>query len=337
MNLHTIGNRYRRITMIVFLFILAAILVVIGVMVTSKRKTDYVETQATIVELKETGTDEDNMTYDVFVDYTVNGVKYEHVQVDSYSSGYAVGKQITVLYDPSNPAVIVGKTSEFVIILLFAGAAVCAVGGVALIVHTVKSLRKTKNLGANPDITAAGREIGEPEKLFFALDPENHVKFRFYLEDADRHLLYEGKMTKLNPVGANTYVFTDHVRHTETEHKVGHVNAAEGQNVTISQGFTFDGVEVTEYLDANKITVRYGKGEGISIGYEIFFGGQLIARAHTASRYMHEDEKEAHPVASRFKLNQYCYEIEGQRDYVDAIFLALFKEALAPRLESMMG
>lgn len=336
MELHTLGNRYRRIMITLILGVMTVLLLVVGIVMLSNKKDNYIETTATISEISEVGTGED-LTYEVFVDYTVDGHRYEHVQLNTYEGSYKVGKEITILYDPANPSVIEGKTSGVIIILLFAGAAVCAVIAVVNIVNTIRSIKKKKEIGSAPVISESGRTIGEPTKMFFAWDTKTHVKLRFYLEDSNRALLYEGKMTKMNPVGANTYVFTDHKRQTETEHKVGHVNSAGSEYTTVSEGFTFDGVEMTEYLDANKIHIQYGKGQGVSISYDIYMGDKLIARAQTTSRYMHEDEQEAHPVASKFQLNQYFYSIEGQRDYADVIFLALFKEALSPRLSSMMG
>ncbi|MCR5456668.1 MAG: DUF3592 domain-containing protein [Clostridiales bacterium] len=336
MELHTLGNRYRRIMITLITAVMAVLLVVVGVLMMSNKKDNYVETTATISEIKYIAPDEE-LAHEVYVDYTIDGHRYEHVQLNIFEFSYSVGKEITILYDPANPSVIKGKKSVDIVILLFAGAAVCAVIAVVNIVNMIRSIKKKKEIGSAPVITESGRTIGEPTKMFFAWDTKTHVKLRFYLEDENRALLYEGKMTKMNPVGANTYVFTDHVRQTETEHKVGHVSSAGSEYTTVSEGFTFDGVEMTEYLDANKIHIQYGKGQGVSISYDIYLGDNLTARAQTTSRYMHEDEQEAHPVASKFQLNQYFYSIEGQRDYADVIFLALFKEALSPRLSSMMG
>ena len=322
--------------MILFFAFMAAALIVIGIVVSSRSKKGYVETTATIVELVEYSAGED-VTYEVFVNYTVDGVLYEHVELNSYSGSLQEGKEITILYDPSNPSKIVGKSSSWLPILLFAGGALFAAIAVVVIVNTVRSIKKAKAIAEKPTIEDTGRTMGEPEKLFFAWDTSTHVKLRFYLEDANKVLLYEGKMTKFNVIGAYTYLFRDILRHKEEEHKVGHENSAGSENTTVSSGFTFDGVEMTEYLDANRITVNYGVGSGVSMAYDIFFNGKKIAHAETTSRYMHEDEAAAHPIASKFRLNQYFYEVEGQREYADIIFLALFKEAQTPRLSSLMG
>lgn len=337
MKLHTLGNNYRRIAILVFLIVMAAILLVVGIIVGKCNKKDYAETTATIVEIIQNGADED-MTYEVYVDYTVDGTPYNHVKINTYESSYKVGKTITILYNPANPAQIVGKTASWLPIVLFIGAGVFAALFVVMIVLTIRAKGKTKELKANPTLEQeTDRTIGEPQKLYFAWDTKTPVKQRFYLEDEGRNLLYEGKMTKFNPVGAHTYLFTDHLRHTETEHKVGHVNSAGGEYTTVSQGFTFDDIEMTEYLDANHISVHYGVGQGVSMAFDIYMGDKLIAQAQSSSRYMHEDEQEAHPTASKFRLNQFFYTIDGQPSYADVIFLVLFKEATSPRMSSLLG
>ena len=57
------------------------------------------------------------------------------------------------------------------------------------------------------------------QKLYFSLDQNTHVKLRFYIEDENRNLLYEGKMVKHNLIGPHTYLFIDHVNHKEELHK----------------------------------------------------------------------------------------------------------------------
>ena len=51
MNLSSIGSGYRRVVFIGFLFVMATLLVVIGVVVTNNSKKEYKEAQATITEI----------------------------------------------------------------------------------------------------------------------------------------------------------------------------------------------------------------------------------------------------------------------------------------------
>lgn len=333
MKLNSIGNHYRRLLFPIVFFVIAAILLVAGIFVTLNAKKGYAETTATItnIEHEQLG---DSDYYHVFVDYTVGGHAYTNVEINSYDSSYQVGKQITILYNPNNPSEIVGKNPSWLNIVLFVASGVLFVAFALCIVFAIRRGKLTKATKENPTIEE--RPIGEPQKLYFGLDTHTHVKLRFYIEDENRNLLYEGKMTKYSPLAPYTYVFTDHVNHTETEHKVGHVSNAGTESLTLSQGFTFDGVEMTEYLAANHISMRYGVGSGVSYAVDVYHNDKLIANARSSSPYLHEDEQEAHSIASKFRLNNFFFQIEGQPNYVDVIFLALFKEAQSPRPASLL-
>ncbi len=337
MRLSTIGNNYRRVTLTLVLFAVAAIMIAIGVFISMDALKGYNETTATITNIVETGSGDD-VTHQVYVNYTVDGVEYTNKEIDAYDSSYAVGKQITILYDPNDPGTIIGKQPLWLFILLFGGGALCLAGGVASIVFALRSMKKARQLSKEPDINDAGREIKEVRKMYFALDRNTHVKLRFTIENEDRQLLYEGKMIKHSLFGPHTYLFSDYVRNQEKEHKVGHVNSAETDSFTVSAGFKFDGVEMTEYLDANRIEVKYGVGtKGVAMACDIFYKGNFIAHAESSSPYVHEEDAAEHKVASAFRLNSYFFQIEGQEDYVDVIFLSLFREAISPRLSSLMG
>ena len=338
MKLNQVGNAYRRILWPIILFVIAIICGFGAFLLFKNANKGYLKTEATIVEIKVTPSlnPEEPDEYQTFVDYEVDGVQYTHIDIKTYESSYKVGKVITILYNPNNPAEAIGKLSTFIPILLVSLSGAALVGGVVSIVFIVKSSKKKKALFEKPLITSEGREIGEMQKLYFSLDMKTHVKLRFYIEDEYKNLLYEGKMEKFNLVGAHTYVFTDNINHHEEEHKVGHVNDAQSGDITVSQGFTFDGVEMTEYLDANKISIEYGTEQG-GISYNIYHEGQLVATAVSSSKYVHEEDAKNHPLISKFRLTNYFFQIKGQRSYIDVIFLVLFKEALSPRLSSLMG
>ena len=341
MKLNVIGNRYRQFVFVAILLFATVILTIISVVMTVNANKGYAETTATIAEIVPLDVDgadaEEGIQYIVYVDYVVDGVSYTHKEINSYDSSYAVGKEIVIMYDPADPETIVAKNPVWLIILLYAGAGLCFAGTIAAIVYNVRVVKKAQSIKKNPAIMAKDRKLGEAKKMYFSWDTKTHVKLRYIIEDEKRNLLYEGKMTKHSLVGAHTYLFTDYVNNKEEEHKVGHVNEAESGSWTVSRGFTFDGVEMTEYLDANRIKIRYGAGQkGIAISFDIFYEDKLIAKAETSSRYVHEDEEKEHAIASKFRLNQYFYQIEGQESYVDVIFLALFKEANAPRAGSLL-
>ena len=328
MKLSSIGAGYRRALLPIFLIVMAAILLVIGLVMSSNNNKEYLETTATIVNI-----DEENLK--TIISYVVNGVNYNNVELNAFDSSYSVGQVINILYNPADPTIVVIKHSTFLIVLLYAGAIVLLAGGVASIYFAIKSAKKGKDLSKKPVIVSDNRALDEMKKLYFSLDTYTHVKLRFFIEDENKNVLYEGKMIKHNLVGPHTYLFTDNVNHTEVEHKVGHVNQAESGSVTVSQGFTFDGVEIVKYFDANNIRINHGVSKH-GLTYTIYHEDRLVATAVSSSRYVHEEDAEKHPVGSHFRLNQYFYQIEGFESYLDVIFIVLFKEALSPRLESVL-
>ena len=101
----------------------------------------FEETTATITKIEENWrgyneeTMEDEYDYDVYVKYTVDGKEYEG-KADTYDGSYVEGKEITVFYNPSNPADIHGD-SGFLGIIMIAAGAVLAIAGVIMLVKRV--------------------------------------------------------------------------------------------------------------------------------------------------------------------------------------------------------
>ncbi|MBR1758648.1 MAG: DUF3592 domain-containing protein [Lachnospiraceae bacterium] len=88
-------------------FIVGAILFAVGVWLLLHPHTNYVDTTATITDVEERihyDNDDTEVHRNVyFVDYEVNGVSYQHVELDTSSSLWKVGKELTISYDPSDP------------------------------------------------------------------------------------------------------------------------------------------------------------------------------------------------------------------------------------------
>lgn len=98
----------------------------------------FEETTATITKIEENWrgyneeTMEDEYDYDVYVKYTVDGKEYEG-KADTYDGSYVEGKEITVFYNPSNPADIHGDSGILGIIMIAAGAVLTIAGVIMLI------------------------------------------------------------------------------------------------------------------------------------------------------------------------------------------------------------
>lgn len=93
----------------------------------------FEQTTATITKIEETWrgyndeTMEDEYDYEVYVKYSVDGKEYEG-KADTYDGSYTEGKEITVYYNPSNPADIHGDSGILGFVLIGVGAVLVIAG-----------------------------------------------------------------------------------------------------------------------------------------------------------------------------------------------------------------
>lgn len=100
----------------------------------SGNNTEYIQITGTVAEIEEYYDFDGELQHTVFVDYEVDGQKYEHTQYGSYSSSMKVGDTVNIFYNPEEPEHIQAegfKTIPYVI----GGAGVVAilVGGFLLV------------------------------------------------------------------------------------------------------------------------------------------------------------------------------------------------------------
>ncbi|MBR2811989.1 MAG: DUF3592 domain-containing protein [Solobacterium sp.] len=97
----------------------------------------FEKTTAVITRIDETftGYDDDNnpeYSYDVYVDYTVDGKEYSGMS-DYYSGSYEEGKEITIYYNPADPTEIHGDAKNFGIYMMIIGPVVSIVALILLL------------------------------------------------------------------------------------------------------------------------------------------------------------------------------------------------------------
>jgi hypothetical protein len=132
-----------------FSFIFAVVFVVAGVFVivmgvnrlNSKKDYDASTTGVIVgIEREWSGTDEDGFDqydYTVYVNYEVDGQKYENVKYPSYDSSMKKGDEVEVLYQSSDPTNIAeGNLTGNATIMIVIGA-VCTLFGVAAVVKAI--------------------------------------------------------------------------------------------------------------------------------------------------------------------------------------------------------
>lgn len=105
----------KKILTAVITLIIGIVFIVGGILILSKNaNTDYAEITGTIVDITEewnpsANVDEDQYDHHTFVDYTVDGKEYKHVELGQYDSSMEIGDKVDFLYNVDNPAEISSK------------------------------------------------------------------------------------------------------------------------------------------------------------------------------------------------------------------------------------
>ena len=206
--------------------IIAAILAVAalgaGIYFTFFQSAGYVDGTATIISIEEDPDyipDPDtsgDAQYIVTVKYTVDGKEYTR-KLDSYSPSYKVGGTVDIKYDPKNPEKI-SSGFGFGIYLMIAGGVILLIV-IFTIVRKRASVKKLKEM--NGDLTFAPSEKGPERTLYFITDMGT-PKVGHRIEDKNRKVLYEAKMTKFTVTTPFGFDFIDHEHGKTTPHLIGH-------------------------------------------------------------------------------------------------------------------
>ena len=135
----------RKLFSIIFavVFVVAGVFVIVMGVNRLNSKKDYdASTTGVIVGIEREwcGTDEDGFDqydYTVYVNYEVDGQKYENVKYPSYDSSMQKGDEVEVLYQSSDPTNIAeGNLTGNATIMIVIGA-VCTLFGVAAVVKAI--------------------------------------------------------------------------------------------------------------------------------------------------------------------------------------------------------
>ena len=310
----------------IFAGVIAVICIIAGIYFTFFQSRGFVKTTATITAVEERPDDAgDGTTYITTVEYTVDGRTYTGT-LDSSSPSYKVGGTVTVLYDPSDPAVIHSGTG-FAVYVLVAGAVILAL----VIVSTVlekRSQKQAQALREQSGRTGYAPSVQGAERELYFLTDLGTPKYGHRIEDGNRRVLYEAKMTRFTLSQPFGFDFIDHEHGTTTPHLVGHSEESQWSSVLIDNHYTFelDGVDVFRHLKQNGVSVEtsYDSGNGRLIGtnYRILRDGAEIARAESSSQYPHEDDAAEHRVAGAIPAQGF-YRVWTREQNLDLLFVTL--------------
>ena len=134
---------------------------------------------------------------------------------------------------------------------------------------------------------------GEPRQLYFLTDTGT-AKVGHRMEDADRKVLYEAKVTKFSLVGATGMDFIDHVKGTTTPHQVGHEIETDYHSILIDNhsGFRFDGEDIWKHLKRNGVVIQssFMSGKPLWPQYRVLRDGEEIAVLQSSGVHVHEED-----------------------------------------------
>lgn len=136
----------------------------------------------------------------------------------------------------------------------------------------------------------------EERRLCFLTDLGT-AKYGHRIEDKDRRVLYEAKVTKFTLTAPTGFEFIDHEHGRKTPHLVGHEETTEWNTLLIDNHstFTFDGEYIWDHLKRNGIRIDAGfqKGKVLWPQYRIYRDDEEIALVESSSAYPHEEDTEA--------------------------------------------
>lgn len=324
-----------------FAMVLAVIAIVAGAYLTFFQTRGFVGTTATItaVDTVPSETYDEEQTYEVTVEYTVDGVKYTE-KLDSYSPSYKVGKTVKIQYDPNDPSVI--HSGRGIGIYFFIIGIVILAVAIISIVKEKLSLKKLKENTNGEKTTYPPSAVGAERELYFITDLGT-PKYGHRIEDADRNVLYEAKMTKFTMTTPFGFDFIDHVNIRTTPHLIGHEESTEWNSIILDNHytFTFDGEDIWKHLKRNGIRVdsSFGGGSGKLVGanYVIYRDDIEIARVESTSNYVHEEDAEEHgKIGSLVPIQGFFRIWTGLQD-LDLLFVTLLAFARSGASDSSGG
>ena len=305
------------------------ILIVFGIIMLTMHSGKYEKTEGTITSVTESAVEEDQKQYDVGFTYTVNGTEYQD-SFPNLAGEYKVGDKIDVYYDVENPEGVTNSSLNGILPPILIAAGVAAIGYGAF--RTARAFKKSKELdkaaggqggGARISFDGFKTESGVTE-YYFRFDGHS-LKPGYLMEDANRKVLFEGKMLKNSLIGARVFEFTDHTTGKTEEHEIGHTKTETFNNefFSVKSWFSIDGKNVWDEIHRRGLrmnTALFSKFPNLV--YEVTMAGEAFALIETSSMYVHEEDEAEHSLV--VPTGRMYYRFWTASDDFDLLFLTIF-------------
>ena len=305
------------------------ILIIVGVLMFAFTPDEYDQTTGTVSHIERYEDADGTTTYDLTIDYTVNGKNYTGTFSGEFGSTNE-GDTVDVYYDPASPESISNTDSSrtIAVVLIVAGAASTAYGVFA----SYKAFKKSKEL--DDQIKAAAGTESMPEVVpvpkselteYYVRHDGVATKPGYIMEDEFRDPVFEAPMTKQALVGPRTFTFTNHATGETKDHEVGHtVSQTYGDSLySMKSWFKFDGENIWDLLHARGVRISTDLTSIMPrIRYTISINGTFAATVESSSKYVHEEDEAQHKVA--IPVNGWYYRVWTNETDIETIFLTVF-------------
>lgn len=311
---------------------LGIILTVFGIILMGMKTDNYLKTAGTVTSVTEGDVNEaadETRLFDVAVEYTVEGKQYDGIFED-LAGEFKKGDSIDVYYDPADPGKITNSQMNGLIPIVMIGAGAAAI--IFGVWSAVKAFKKSKALdeaasggGQFPrEAFAEYKTSAGVTEYYFKFDGHS-LKPGYLIEDANRNVLFEGKMLKNALVGNRTFEFNNHVTGSVKEHEVGHTVTSSFNDELFSakSRFKFDGKDIWDLIHGRGIRIAtdlFGKFPYMK--YDVAKDGVPFARVENTSVYVHEDEEAEHKLV--IPTGRMYYRIWSNSKDLELIFLTVF-------------
>ena len=181
---------------------------------------------------------------------------------------------------------------------------------------------------------------GEPRQLYFLTDTGT-AKVGHRMEDVNKKVLYEAKVTKFSLIGATGMDFIDHVKGTTTPHQVGHEIETDYHSILIDNhsGFKFDGEDIWKHLKRNGVVIEssFMSGKPLWPQYRVLRDGEEIALLQSSGVHVHEEDAERDGKLAKMIPARGYFRIQTREKDLDLLFVIAMAFARTSALDGEGG
>ena len=181
---------------------------------------------------------------------------------------------------------------------------------------------------------------GEPRQLYFLTDTGT-AKVGHRMEDVNKKVLYEAKVTKFSLVGATGMDFIDHVKGTTTPHQVGHEIETDYHSILIDNhsGFRFNGEDIWKHLKRNGVVIESGfmQGKPLWPQYRVLRDGEEIAMLQSSGVHVHEEDAAGDGKLAKMVPARGYFRIQTREKNLDLLFVVAMAFARTSALDGEGG